>query len=238
MKKIACVALLLAGSSAANAAQTWAELSKSSYSWEDAYRYCSDMSRTTRQDWRIPSAYELTSRYKRNGRSPWNPNGSVVDWVWSSTLKDANAYWKVNANNGASAWHQHPAWVACVQGYGTDATAWVDTAMAAMKMKDWEVAKRTLEPYVRRDNPNALFLIAKLHFDGTGFPKSEAKAFSLYLRSAQLSHRIATISVASLYELGRGTPVNKKAAQFWYEKAASLGESGAAEAAERLRNSR
>lgn len=218
---------------------TWSEVTPTTYTWADAYRYCSGMAQNTGKDWRLPTVNELSKRYTLDKyRPPWNPNGSLIDWVWSSSTRNGASHFLVNVNNGSKSWASHPAYVSCVRESNTDPYAWQDTALSAMDLKDWTAALRSLQPEVSAHNPVAYFLISKLYFDGNGVEKSESKAFNYLLEAARLGHGLSALSVGLLYEAGRGTPQNRNAALYWFDRAAALGDPDGAPQAARLRAAR
>lgn len=219
-------------------AESWSPAASSSYSWPNAYRYCAELAATTRKEWRLPTALELNSRFKNNMlKAPWDTNGSSIDWLWSSTKKDGEGHYLVNANNGSRSWPDdaRKAYVLCISDSNLDPSAWFDEAVSAMMMKDWAQVIKATAVEAKKSNPMALVMLGKLYFDGTGVQKDEKRAFGLYMNAAQQGYSIAQVSVAALYQLGVGTPKNLNMALYWYDKAAAQGEPGAADAAQRLK---
>ncbi|WP_093560889.1 Lcl domain-containing protein [Pseudoduganella namucuonensis] len=223
----------------ANAAQ-WSTTTGTMYSWEDAYRHCANMRAAGRSDWRLPTALELNDRYKNSMSKPaWNPNGSQIDWLWSISKKDGGPYFLVNVNNGARSWdNNRRAFLTCVSDSTIDPNSWLEDADGAKKIKDWARVVKIIAPEAKKNNPEALVFLGKLTFDGTGVQKNEDEAFKLYMAAAKQGQAIGQLSIAALYELGRGTGKDIKSAIYWYEKAAAQNEPGAADAAARLRNAR
>jgi hypothetical protein len=216
-------------------AAIWSQIPNTTYTWTDAYRHCAGLRSDGRSDWRLPTALELNGRFKNNVfRPPWDPKGSVLDWLWTSTRKNGGPFFKVNANNGARSWHDYPAYVMCVADSTSDPDAWLEDYLGAEYLKDWNRAVRIALPQAKKQNPLALVFMAKNYFEGTGVPKNEAEGFKLYLASAKQGYALGQLSVGQLYELGRGTARDTKAAMYWYAKAAAQNELGAAESIAKL----
>jgi hypothetical protein len=216
-------------------AAVWSQIPNSTYSWQNAYRYCTNLNTDGRSDWRLPTALELNSRFKNSFRPPWDPNGSMLDWLWTITRKDGGPFFKVNANNGSRSWHEYPAFVTCIADSTIDPNAWQEDASAAITIKDWSRVIRIISPQVKRQNSDALIIMAKMYFDGTGVPKNEVEAFRLYLAAAKQGDSVGELSVGQLYELGRGTAKDSRAALYWYEKAAAQNLPGSSESLAKLR---
>lgn len=215
-------------------------LSGSAYfDWVNADAYCQRLSSSTGTQWRLPNLQELTDRYKsQTPKAAWDTNGSGFDWVWTSTWRDANGHFLVNVNNGAKSWpgDTRKAYVTCIQGKSQDPNAWNEEVDNAVTQQQWARAIRAATPEADKGNTDAIMTLAKLVFDGTGFPKDEKKAFAMYMRAANLGDPVAQLSVASLFETGRGTQVNTSAALVWYQKAAAQGNEDAIGAVRRLKS--
>lgn len=230
-------ALLTACNSSTKASQ-WSQLNSSAFmNWQNADSYCQKMT-TGGEKWRLPSQQELVNRYQSSSqKAAWDINGGGFDWVWSSTNSNQGGHFLVNVNNGSKSWpgDARSAYVICTSGESLEPNAWLDEALNAMRLQQWKRAINAATPPAEKNVPQALMILAKLNFDGNGAPKNEKKALSLYLKAANQGYALAQLSVAVLYETGKGTVPDINQALYWYEKAAAQGDEGAAGAVIRLR---
>lgn len=230
---ISMTALLCAAAQAAS----WSPVRTDVFlNWFDADNYCQKMS-TSSQRWRLPTAAELITKYGSSSpKAPWAVNGSGIDWVWSSTNRSNEDHFLVNANNGSKSWpgDTRKAYVECVSGQSTDASAWLDEALNAMRMQQWVRAISIATPAANKNIPEATMILARLNFSGDGVPKDEKKGYELYLKAAKQGYALAQYSVAVIYETGRGTQIDLGQSLFWYKQAAAQGEQAAIDAVKRL----
>jgi len=73
----------------------------------------------------------------------------------------------------------------------------------------------------------SFYLLARAFEDGIVMPKDAPIAFRLLLRSAQAGLPLGQICAGLAYLTGTGTPVDKMAAQVWWQAAAAQGDPGA-----------
>ena len=80
--------------------------SECTYSWQDALKYCSNLSLDSQTDWRLPNAKELQSIVKYGASSPSIDTSSFLNTAssiyWSSSTSSSNPYyaWYVGFNAG------------------------------------------------------------------------------------------------------------------------------------------
>ncbi|KAF9157577.1 hypothetical protein DFQ26_008594 [Actinomortierella ambigua] len=84
-----------------------------------------------------------------------------------------------------------------------------------------------LQAQAEREDAAAQVKLAERYETGTGVEKSHHKAFSWYLRAAQLDDGQAQFKVGLKYQQGKGTERSYQEAVAWYEKAAKQGNADA-----------
>ncbi|WP_299374791.1 tetratricopeptide repeat protein [uncultured Kiloniella sp.] len=89
---------------------------------------------------------------------------------------------------------------------------------------DYGKALEILHPFVEKDNPQALYLMADMYFRGLGVKRDTKQAFLLFERSALLDYSKAQAKVAYHYLAGTGTNKNLDKAYSWALKSAVQGD--------------
>ena len=80
--------------------------------------------------------------------------------------------------------------------------------------------KQALERVLRKGNPSAAFILARLYDEGWGVPRNPRRATSLYLKAAAGGLEEATYYVGAAYAYGTGVKRDEKRAFSWFQKAA------------------
>ena len=84
-------------------------------------------------------------------------------------------------------------------------------------------------------NAEAQYQLGLMLEEGTGGPKDDAGARTLFEKAAAQNHSAALMQMGVFAEAGRGGPKDKEAAKAYYERAAALGNEDAKAALEKLR---
>jgi uncharacterized protein len=84
-------------------------------------------------------------------------------------------------------------------------------------------------------NAEAQYQLGLMLADGTGGPKDDVGARSLFEKAAAQNHAGALERMGAFTQEGRGGPKDSSAAKAYYERAAALGDEDARKALERLR---
>ena len=86
----------------------------------------------------------------------------------------------------------------------------------------------------RKNDPEALFLIAECQDNGTGTTVNPSSAFQNYAKAAKMGHLRATLALARYYETGRGGIVDYPKSLEYFQAALKLGHAPAKEQIARL----
>jgi hypothetical protein len=101
----------------------------SGYSWPDAVTYCRALTLGNHTDWRLPSAWELSSIVNMGQQTPPSPSvdttyfpGCICNYYWSVTpyVHAAGYSWGVYFSSGLVGYgdRSYPYYVRCVRGPG------------------------------------------------------------------------------------------------------------------------
>ena len=102
-----------------------------------------------------------------------------------------------------------------------------DTASAAYKRKDYEVAYQLALPAALASDANAQYLLGILFWRGRGVPRNDAEALLWFARAAELNHGDAMTDLAAMYRLGEGVERDTRRAFALSMKAAEMGNAAA-----------
>ncbi len=84
--------------------------------------------------------------------------------------------------------------------------------------------RRAYEGYVKRaekGDPEAMYKVGVMHFDGTGVSKDLRKAAEWYQKAADRDHQEAQQQLAGMYQFGDGVEADEDKAFYWMSRAAS-----------------
>ncbi len=97
----------------------------------------------------------------------------------------------------------------------------MEPALAAIRLKNFQIAVRSLEPLAAQGNANAQYLLASLYRAGLGVTADVTRERSLLLAAAEQKHANASYSLALSFL--REAPRDVQASRRWLEAAAQAG---------------
>ena len=90
--------------------------------------------------------------------------------------------------------------------------------------KDITVSMKHLNKAANMNWPAALYLLGRIYEDGDyGIPKDYLKAFGYYQKAINVGHGESALSVALMYQEGRGVPKDENKYFEFLKRAANLG---------------
>lgn len=109
----------------------------------------------------------------------------------------------------------------------------------AFQRSDFETALKELTPEADKGDPEALYLLARMHQAGFGVPKDLAKAAAYFGKAAERDYADAQYAYAQILMLGEGINQNVVEGVKWLFIAARMnGHEGASKQLEKLPTSR
>lgn len=96
-------------------------------------------------------------------------------------------------------------------------------AYAAIESKDYELARRELEPLAEAGNQNAQYNLGVLYQRGLGIPKSRKDATLWYRKAAAQGNQHASFALAVMYGSAKGRRFDPVEAYVWFWIAAQQG---------------
>ncbi len=95
---------------------------------------------------------------------------------------------------------------------------------AAFVDRNYEKAREIWEPLADGGDAEAEAWLGSLYANGLGTEKDAARAFALYLRSAEKGNPLAANNVAVMYAKGDGVAADPREAASWFRRAAEQGD--------------
>lgn len=140
--------------------------------------------------------------------------------------------YKVKHMRNRKAAHARWAWCAtrCVAVFAVAALlvapayAGYDEGLAAYKRKDYETARKEMQPLADAGDPRAQVAIGYLYFHAHGLPQNDTEAFKWFRKAAMQGYAPGQAQLGVMYEEGYGTVRNSVEALKWYRLAAEQGE--------------
>lgn len=102
-----------------------------------------------------------------------------------------------------------------------------DAAYTAFDQGQYLTALKLAEEAANRGEPQAYTLMGRIHAEGLGVSKDEAKAYEYYRLAAQMGDVQGTFALGLMLAEGRGAPKDRRAAAELFEKAALTGHAEA-----------
>jgi uncharacterized protein len=103
------------------------------------------------------------------------------------------------------------------------ARADLEGAIAAYDAGEYAAAYRELYPLAVNENPQAAYLVARMHLAGQGQTQNIAEGLKWLRLAAERGELAAQVQLATRYELGLGVAQDDGEAFRWYKHAAELG---------------
>jgi TPR repeat protein len=102
-------------------------------------------------------------------------------------------------------------------------------AEAAVDFKEgrYEAALETLAPLARNGDPSAQYLMGRMHHDGLGVPKDQAKAREFFEAAAGHGNAAAQCALGTIYYRGEGVSKDVAKSAAWFQRAADQGSTHA-----------
>lgn len=124
-----------------------------------------------------------------------------------------------------------------------DIIAEIDKIKSSIILKN-QLSESSFSPLVpslledaEKEDPNALFQLGNIYFNGTKGEKRDLElAFGYYKKSADKGNLSAILCIAENYEKGYGTKIDLNEALTYYQRAAEKGDTKAAEKVVELRS--
>jgi len=107
------------------------------------------------------------------------------------------------------------------------ATEALDTAYAALRNQEYDVAYDLFAALAAQDNAQAQHELAALYHRGAGVEVDIARAARWYARAAELGHADAQYRLGNMFLMGEGVRQSDSEALHWYEQAAQQGHNDA-----------
>lgn len=97
------------------------------------------------------------------------------------------------------------------------------TALDAYESGDYQTAYEQFTQLALKDNAEAQYNLAFMHYGGEGVPQDDVKAAYWFEQAARAGHAAAQDTLGYMYLNGRGHKVDRVRAYVWYSVAAENG---------------